>query len=250
MPYQLKDWLLTYLAAIWTSRTPTWVYAVALLPSCAIIALLAIQPWVPLFDLVGDPLAVVRECLQDAATLAQARSCNKPYFGLLSNLGILLWCVSTIVSLFAFFQVYNAREELEPAAFLLYAGILTGALLMDDLFQGHEIVYPKAFHISEAFSGMIYALFTASYILIFRDYALQADPKILCLGIIFLALSLTMDMLEKIDGLFEFNGVFHRVAEYGSKFVGIGAWAVFHIRVAWLMTSESIGIRISRSDAF
>jgi hypothetical protein len=43
-----------------------------------------------------------------------------------------------------------------------------------------------------------------------------------------------MDQLVEIPGLFQMNGVFHRVAEDGSKFVATSAWAMFHFRAAWL----------------
>lgn len=242
MPMGLKDSILSYVAAMRASRTPAWVYAVTLLPSCAMVALLTFQPWVPLDQLVRDPVAASEDCIRAAGTLARARDCANVYFGFLSNLGILLWCASAAVSLFAFLQVYHASGRFRPGAFLLYAGIFTGALLMDDLFLGHERVYPTVFGVDEELTYALYAVLFGLYLVAFRDDLLKCDPKILLLGIVLFALSLLMDELVKIEGLFENNSVFHRVAEDGSKFVAINAWTVFHVRAAWL-TRERLGLR-------
>ncbi len=238
----LKDLMLSDVAAMRASRTPAWVYAVTLLPSCAIVVLFAFQPWVPLYQLVRDPMGVTKDCIRAAGTLAQALDCAKVYFGLLSNLGILLWCAAAAVSLFAFLQVRHASGRIRPGAFLLYAGVFTGALLMDDLFQGHEKVYPRFFGVSEEQIYALYAVLFAVYLVVFRDDLLKCDPKILLLSIVLFALSILMDGPVMIDGLYEKHGVFHSVAEDGTKFVAIYAWAVFHFRAAWL-TLERSGVR-------
>ncbi len=230
--------MLSYVAALRTSRTPAWVFAVTLLPSCAIVALLTFQPWAPLEQLVRDPMTVTGVCIKAAGTLMQARDCASVYFGLLSNLGILLWCASAAVCLFAFLQVYHMSGRIRPGAFLLYAGIFTGVLLMDDLFMGHENVYPQHFGIDQRLTYAIYAALFALYLVVFRDDLLKSDPKILLLSSVLFALSILMDQLP----LFHEKGVFLHVAEDGSKFVAISAWAVFHFRAAWL-TRERLGVR-------
>ena len=124
--------------------------------------------------------------------------------------------------------------------FLLYAGLLTGALLMDDLFMVHERVYPKVLASSEETIFALYAVLFAFYLVLFRDDLLKSDPKIQLVSIVLLAFSILMDVLEN-TGIVEKITVFHRVAEDGSKFIGIWAWAVFHFRAAWL-TRERLGI--------
>ena len=240
MPMSLKDLILPHLAALQASRTSAWVYAVTLLPSCATVALLALQPWVPIDDLMRDPMAVVEDCIEKADTLIQAGECNSVYFGLLSNLGILIWCASAAVSLFAFLQVYHVSGRIRPGVFLLYAGLLTGALFMDDLFMGHERVYTKVLAGGEETTFAIYAVLFAFYLVLFRDDLLKSDPKILVVSIVLFAFSLLMDELSEI-GSVEKNTVYHRVTEDGSKFIGIWAWAVFHFRAAWL-TRERLGV--------
>jgi len=246
MPRSLKDLMLSYLATLWRSRTPAWVYAVSLLPSCAILALVTIQPWVPLHQLVRDSMAVTGVCIRAAGTLEQAQQCTSVYFGLLSNLGILLWCASVAVCLFAFLQVYHVSRWNRPGAFLLYAGIFTGILLMDDFFQGHEKIYPKVFGTDEEMIYAVYAALLAFYLVVFRDDLLKCDPKLLCLSLALFALSLLIDQLVEIEGLLEKDGIIHRLFEDGSKFVAVYAWAVFHIRAAWL-TVERSGVRQSRA---
>jgi len=45
--------------------------------------------------------------------------------------------------------------------------------------------------------------------------------------------------IEAVDCVLELDGLAHLVSEDGSKFVGIFASAVFHIRAAWLTTCAS-----------
>lgn len=84
---------------------------------------------------------------------------------------------------------------------------------------------------------MRYALILALYLVVFRHDLLKADPKLLLLGAALFSVSLLVDQLADRGGLglFEMDGVFHRAAEDGSKFVAIGAWAMFHFRAAWLV---------------
>ena len=112
--------------------------------------------------------------------------------------------------------------------------------MMDDLFMGHESVYPKVLASSEETIFALYAVLLAFYLVLFRDDLLKSDPKILLVSIVLLAFSILMDVLEN-TGIVEKIAVYHRVAEDGSKFIGIWAWAVFHFRAAWL-TRERLGV--------
>jgi len=233
MPFTFKSPVVSSAMAIWESRTPPWVLAVTLLPSSALVAVLAIQRAVPLHQLVRDQAMVIEDCIRTSSALAQAEECANIYFGFLSNLGILLWCASAAVSLFAFVLAYGAHRRTGPAAFLLYAGVFTGVLLLDDFFMGHERVFPAIIGIHEDLIYASYAVLFAIYLVVFRKDLLRNDSKILVLSVLLFAISILIDELVEIDGLIKNNSVFHRVTEDGSKFVAINAWAVFHIRAAW-----------------
>ena len=96
--------------------------------SGVLISVAIIGAWydVPMSGFTRDPAAV--------------HNAN-PFTGVLSNIGILFWCSAAAVCFFsAAIQVKEARVKIVP--FLLFSGLLTAVLLLDDLFMLHETVIP------------------------------------------------------------------------------------------------------------
>jgi hypothetical protein len=234
------DPIIRRLGAVGVSPTPAWVFAVTLVPSAFLVLLLALQPWMPLHQLVRDPMAVVEECLRPAETLEEAQGCARVPFGVLSNLGILLWCAAAATSLFAFLLVHRASGRIRPGAFLLYAGIFTACLLMDDFFQGHEKVVPRILGLHERVVFVAYALALVAYLVVFRQDLAKSEPALLLIGIGLFAVSILTDQAVEVTRLFQPDGVIHRATEDGSKFVAISAWAMFHVRAAWLTVQRVV----------
>ena len=63
-----------------------------------------------------------------------------PYIGLLSNLGILVWCAAAAICFFTAY-VLRRRDGRESVKFFLGAGLLTTFVMLDDLFLFHNYVY-------------------------------------------------------------------------------------------------------------
>ena len=71
-----------------------------------------------------------------------------PLSGVLSNLGVLLWCTAAAVCGFASFFLRHAQPR-SPSRFLLSSSLLSVYLMLDDLFQLHENLLPRYLGLSE-----------------------------------------------------------------------------------------------------
>ena len=186
-----------------------WRIYVAWLGVPTLVAILAsIQPWVPPSVLFKDTL-----------TVAEAH--EQVHFGLVSNLGILIWCCTAAVCLFV---ATLLRENREPARFLRAAGAVSLLLLFDDMFLAHEVIFPKL-GVPELLIYVAYGTVTLLYLVRFRHSILKADYGILVLGLALLGSSVVVDQVLDSSEL-------KSVIEDAPKLVGAAAWAAFHIRAA------------------
>ena len=144
-----------------------------------------------------------------------------PFIGIISNIGILIWCSSASICLF--FAFFIKRENIEYYQFLLNAGILTSLLLLDDLFMFHDYIFPESLGISEKSIYVIYMLYILIFLLKFNGLILKSNYILFITGLFFFASSIAIDQLIqpiKITYFFE----------DGCKFLGIAAWASYFIR--------------------
>jgi hypothetical protein len=204
-----------------TEKVASWpVYALALVPALAFFGLLYVQPWLPMASLIRDPVAILG---------------GRFYHGLVSNLGVLLWCGTAAVCLFRGAEVWRAGAR-QRGGFLLSAGSVTLMLLLDDFFLAHEQILPNM-GIPEKATLAFYPLAVALYVAVYWRQTIRADAALLVLSLAFLAISNLVDVVFGYHfyptpvGQEVSAGV---ILEEGAKFVGIAAWSVFHIRAAWI----------------
>ncbi len=190
------------------ARTPLSVLGAVLLPASLVIVAAAMQPWVPLDDLMRDPIAI-------------AASNDKFYYGLVSNLGVLLWCAAAAVCLFGTALLHQGSAGGHATLFLLYSGFFSALMLVDDLFLLHEFVVPNLFGIGERRLFLLYGLLLGGLIVAFQRLIRATDPGLFCLSLALFALGLAADQLP-LD-----PGAVTRLLEDGCKFLGIAAWAGF-----------------------
>jgi hypothetical protein len=141
-----------------------------------------------------------------------------PFYGTLSKLGMLLWCGCGTICLFSASLLRRESHNVETRAFLISSGILTFALLLDDLFMVHEYVAPTMLHLPET---VIYAAHAMALFLIciwFRRIIVGTRFALLFFAIGFFGLSISVDMLplDKLHGRF--------LIEDGFKMLGIASW--------------------------
>lgn len=196
------------------------VYALTFVPVMLLLAVAVVQTATPLSYLTKDPLTV--------AEMAPA-ACCRVYYGAISNIGILLWCVAAAVCLFTALILWLADAKSTDAGrfapALLAAGLFSGWMTLDDLFLVHENVLP-ALGIPQKLVYVIYALITMAYLAFARRLILGGRLVMFACAIGLLTLSVGVDVVATSEGFM------HVLIEDGAKLIGIAAWAAFHIEVA------------------
>lgn len=196
-------------------RTPVAVWALAILPAVAVLAVMGVQTSVPVGHLTRDPLAVARE----TGVLSVAN-------GILSNLGVLaLGASAGAAASGAAILLASGHGRHRYAAFMLLGAAIGGLLALDDLFMIHE---------SERFAAVggertvlaVHALAMAAYLALFRHEILaETHGGLLMLALGLFGTSVAIDATG-VDAPAE---SLYWLAEDGAKFLGIAAWTVFQI---------------------
>ena len=212
-----------------TKKTPFWLFLTALVPPLILVAIATTQSWVPTSQLFRDPLQVAQEVGND---------CCHVYFGFFSNLGVLLWCSTASICIFTSMLLIHNKADYRTVLFMISAGLLTGLLLFDDLFQGHEVMYQKIHGVDEIHVFVAYIIFTGLYLTYFRNLIVRNGFPLLIISLFFFAASIFVDLFyPNFEFLKEVN--LRLVAEDAAKLIGITAWTVFHFRAAWLLCTEN-----------
>ncbi len=200
------------------NRQGRWLWAAGLLPPLALMAIVALQPFVPVGDLLRDPLAVAE---------MKGTACCKVYDGAVSNLGIVLWMSCAAICLFAATVVHAASAKLSAhAMFFAAAGLFTGFLGFDDLFLVHENVLP-AFGVPQPVTYGAYAVIAMLYLATSWRQILEHNFGILICAIALLGISVGIDWVIHSDMAWRI------ILEDGAKLTGITLWLVFHVSAAW-----------------
>jgi len=138
-----------------------------------------------------------------------------PYYGGISNLGILCWAMTAALCCFTGLAVSG-----DARTFLLGGAALSAFLCMDDLFMFHEGVFWPLFGIPQKVTYAAYMAIVALHIFRCRKYVLGGNwgPLVVALGL--------MGSSAAIDVIFsymppEITATFY---EDSFKFVGITVW--------------------------
>jgi hypothetical protein len=163
---------------------------------------------------------------RDMASIAHVH----PLIGVVSNVGVLLWCATTVICLFSstLLRQQGLRAE---ARFLLWAGLMTLVLLVDDLFMIHEYIAPVHFHVNEKVVLASYALGAGAYLLSQRHLILAANYQLLAAAMVLFTASMAVDIADV--------GGWLRLGEDGFKILGIASWFGYHAGMArhWLVSA-------------
>jgi len=179
--------------------------------------------------LLLSALVVQREVPYDQLLLDPNSINNAPWYtGLVSNLGILGWTTATASAFFgAGVASYGGRRA--AASMLRRGGLLSGVLLLDDLFQLHVIVKPL-FGISKSAVYVAYLLIAGWWVATqFRELRRTRIELLTASGFAF-ALSVVVDQLgTAIPGMTSQSAL---LVEDASKFLGVLAWAQYFVLTA------------------
>lgn len=165
-------------------------------------------------NLTGDP----------AATLDAPLS-----LGAISHLGVLTWATAAGICLFTWYALRQQHSDSERVRFLLWAGVLTAVLCLDDLFLIHERVGPRYLGVPE---HLVYGTYAAGAVLLllrFRTTVLGTEILLLLSAGGAFAASIFVDSFPELL----FPGTTDEyLVEDGTKLLGIFLWATYLIRTA------------------
>jgi hypothetical protein len=190
-------------------------------------------PIVLLFLLVGV-LSRVIDDVSLAFFLRDVVATGKlPFFaGFVAQFAAILWSASLTICFFALYVLRQQDGNLASAKrLLLHGGILTLALLLDDVFLFHEEIAPDYLRISEKLVVAGYGVL--GFVFVFANWKeiLSSEYLILMLALGMFAFSILLDALPIQDlHLRYFWEQLEIYLEDGSKFAGIATWLIYFAR--------------------
>lgn len=190
-------------------------------PPVALIAVFAAVVWS-----TGIPDAVL---LRDPAAVANAPF----YIGIGSNLGLGVWAAAAALVFFAAAMIGPDPARREERKFLLWSGLLTVGLLIDDTMMIHDQIYPDLLHLPGPSAYIIHLTAALIYVRRFRGELFRKDRWLLLAAPAFAAVSLMFDLSWPL------YRVFHRtiipadhLAEEGLKLLAMVTWMGYLARRA------------------
>jgi hypothetical protein len=189
--------------------------AAVLLPALLVLALIGTVSLTR-----GVPVSMMT---RDIAALGHLH----PLAGVLSNLGILLWAATAAICLFVA-MTERGRLSAPVVRCLLFAGLLSAWLTLDDCFQIHEDLSPNYLGVSERYVYLSLALAMVIHLWTSRAVILRSRWSLLALAFAFLGASAMLDtlLLRWVQRLGEWEFFF----EDGSKWLGIVCWNAYHVQ--------------------
>lgn len=152
-----------------------------------------------------------------------------PFTGIISNLGILIWCAAAAICLFG--SLILRGEKPAQSIFLTYSGYLTAALMFDDLFEFHESLAHHYLGIDQSVVIIIYIAATMSYLFYFRRAILESDYFFFITALFLFAVSVSVDQI--LEPWLEAMGSWMFLLEDGSKFIGIISWCAYFLQISF-----------------
>lgn len=185
-----------------------------------------------LFAIAWDHAIPFGNFTRDPMSLANAA----PYFGLLSNIGILFWCAAATLCFFLSSLAPTTGGDLSRR-FFLCSGLLSLLLLLDDFFQLHEVVLPSLLGIRQRYVLLFYLLLAATFRASFRETIRRHHPLLLALALAFFAVSLGEDIFALAAE------PCHYLVEDGAKFFGIICWFNYFALICREEVSRCIALK-------
>ena len=173
-----------------------------------------IHTWrdIPYENLVRDPNAIA----------------NLPkYIGFISQFGIFLWFASVGICFMGYFLIRGIESVNIKSKYLLYFGIFSLMLGLDDAYMIHEGSL-------ESFLFGIYAFLMLVFILLFSNLFFQSNFILMLFSGLFLASSIAVDKF--IEDLF--------LLEDALKISGIVFWFVYFFRTVYSFCKEVINTEV------
>jgi hypothetical protein len=207
-------------------KFPLLLLLLAHIPAILFLFTIKFQTVVPVHHLTRDPAAVM-----DAPM----------YTGLLSNIGVLLWCAAAAICFFGY-TLFQGSSIRGTSLFFLCSGFISLMLLTDDFFMLHEAVFPKILSFMEKDTAektvfAFYGITLMAYLFYLRRFILaNTDFILLVTAFIFFGLSVMIDVADMTFGD-DYDG---NIYEDGTKFLGIVSWITYFSLTAYKLVKASL----------
>ena len=172
---------------------------------------------------------------QDVLAIAKLH----PLSGILSSLGILLWCAAASICLFAAMTLRNVKPRY-TFRFLLSSALLSTYFLFDDFFQFHEDLAPQYLGLNELVVYVALGIAVSAYLVVFRRIILRTNFGALLLALGFLTSSVVIDAILA-PWLWRL-GHWEYFFEDGAKWLGIASWCSYYVHTSHQFLVSSFGL--------
>ena len=187
-------------------------YLAAFLLPALVLGVVILQPWFEARWMFMDVLTAARE----------APECCHATYGMMSQAGLLLWSATAAIALFGALVLRINAAPAGHQAQLVFAGLLTGWLVLDDAYLLHESILP-GLGIPQMMIQIAYAVAALIYLWLNRVLIRQAEWPILLAAGASMAASIGLDLVV------ESRSDAAVIIEDALKFYGYVLWSVFHI---------------------
>jgi hypothetical protein len=181
---------------------------------------------------ISIPHFRIGDILKDVATLGKIPF----YSGAVSQLGLLLWSATTTLCFFTYFALRKTSPiRRESLNLLLFAGLLTGYLTLDDTYMLHEEFFPDYLKIiPEEVVIFMLGIAMLSFLYFNLNEILQSEYSLILLAYLFFGISVIVDVIPAhlYQNIYGFEKILS-LLEDGAKFTAIITWVTFYSRYCY-----------------
>jgi hypothetical protein len=156
---------------------------------------------------------------------------EKPYIGVISSTGIILWAATFSILLYSCKISLSQKKPKRQTLFLLFGGLLTGLMLIDDVFMIHDVIFPNYLNIDQKVFYAFYGFSTVAFFYFFHKIVLKSDYILFILSFFLLVESVVFDLALVLG----FEIPYQYIFEDCSKFLGIIAWFAYFSRTSFML---------------
>ena len=183
----------------------------------ALAVLAVLGGFLALSALTGKPFAYFSK--EPAETLDVAR-----YIGWAAHVTVLVASFGAAAALFAGLLVRRQRGPGAHSGFLLGTGVFTTIIVLDDLLQLHDWVFPRALGVGERAVFLSYALVLVAVLWRWGRHVARDNLALALLAGAFLGFSLAIDQLA------DPRWAYYHLLEDGAKLMGLAMWTAYLVR--------------------
>jgi len=189
---------------------------ITFIPAIAILAALVV---VRVFFQVS-----MSDMTSDVTTLAKIH----PLSGILSNLGILVWCAAASICAFAAITLRTIKPR-DTFWFLFFSALVSSYLLIDDCFQFHQLA-SRYLGLNDKIFYMALGIAVSVYLIAFRRVIARTNYGFLVVALGFLTSSVVIDAF--LIPYLRRYGDWMYLFEDGAKWLGIASWCSYYVHTS------------------